>query len=78
MRTLPGEGTDEVTAHLRAALGDLADHVEIEILLDDPASISRTDTPLWDALQRAVAVPFPGARLAPQFTVGLHRRPRVP
>ncbi len=70
VRTLPGEGTDEVTAHLRAALGDLADHVEIEILLDDPASISRTDTPLWDALQRAVSVPFPGARLAPQFTVG--------
>ena len=70
VRTLPGEGTDEVTAHLRAALGDLADHVEVEILLDDPASISRTDTPLWDALQRAVSVPFPGARLAPQFTVG--------
>ncbi len=70
VRTLPGDGTDEVTAHLRAALGDLADHVEIEILLDDPASISRTDTPLWDSLQRAVSVPFPGARLSPQFSVG--------
>lgn len=70
VRTLPGEGTDEVTAHLRTALGDLADHVEIEILLDDRASISRVDTPLWDALQRAVSVPFPGARLNPQFTVG--------
>ena len=70
VRTLPGEGTAEVEAHLRAALGDLADHVEVEILLDDPASISRTDTPLWDALQRAVSVPFPGARLAPQFSVG--------
>ena len=45
-------------------------HVEIEVLMDDPASISRIDTPLWDALQRAVTVPFPGARLAPQFTVG--------
>ena len=70
VRTLPGDGTDEVTAHLRAALGDLADHVEIEILLDDPASISRTDTPLWDSLQRAVSVPFPGAPLSPQFSVG--------
>ncbi len=70
VRTLPGEGTAEVTAHLRAALGDLADHVEVEILLDDPASISRTDTPLWDALQRAVSVPFPGASLSPQFSVG--------
>ncbi len=38
--------------------------------MDDPASMSRTDTPLWDALQRAVDVPFPGARLNPQFTVG--------
>ena len=70
VRTLPGESTDEVTAHLREALGDLADHVEIEVLMDDPASISRIDTPLWDALHRAVTVPFPGARLAPQFSVG--------
>ena len=70
VRTLPGEGTAEVDAHLRAALGDLADHVEVEIILNDPASISRTDTPLWDALQRAVSVPFPGATLSPQFTVG--------
>jgi acetylornithine deacetylase/succinyl-diaminopimelate desuccinylase-like protein len=70
IRTLPGESTAEVEAHLRAALGDLADDVEVEILIDDPASISRIDTPLWDALQRAVLVPFPGARLNPQFSVG--------
>jgi len=72
VRTLPGEGTAEVDAHLRAALGDLADHVDVEIILNDPASISRTDTPLWDALQRAVSVPFPGATLSPQFTVGFN------
>lgn len=71
IRTMPGEHTDEVTAHLRAALGDeLFDRVEIEVLMDDPSSLSRTDTPLWDALQRAVEVPFPDARLNPQFTVG--------
>ena len=71
IRTMPGEHTDDVTAHLRAALGDdLFERVEVEILMDDPASISRTDTPLWDALQRAVNVPFPDARLNPQFTVG--------
>ncbi|MFV0306537.1 MAG: M20/M25/M40 family metallo-hydrolase [Desertimonas sp.] len=70
VRTMPGDSTEEVTAHLRTALGDLADHVEVEIILDDPASISRTDTPLWDALQRAVTVPFPGARLSPRFSVG--------
>ena len=71
VRTMPGEHTDDVTAHLRAALGDeLFERVEVEILMDDPASISRTDTPLWDALQRAVNVPFPDARLNPQFSVG--------
>jgi acetylornithine deacetylase/succinyl-diaminopimelate desuccinylase-like protein len=71
IRTMPGEHTDEVTAHLRAALGDeLFELAEVEILMDDPASISRTDTALWDALQRAVNVPFPDARLNPQFTVG--------
>ncbi len=70
VRTMPGEGPEEVGAHLRAALGDLADHVEVEPLVDSEASISRADTPLWDALQRAVNVPFPTARLTPQFVVG--------
>lgn len=70
VRTLPGEGPDEVDAHLRSALGDLADHVEVEALMNDAASISRIDTPLWDSLQRAVNVPFPTARLNPQFIVG--------
>ncbi len=71
IRTMPGEHTDEVVAHLRSALGDeLFEQIEIEVLMDDPASTSRTDTPLWDALQRAITVPFPDARLNPQFTVG--------
>ena len=70
VRTLPGEGPDEVDAHLRAALGALADHVEVEPLMNDAASISRIDTPLWDSLQRAVNRPFPAARLNPQFVVG--------
>ena len=70
VRTLPGEGAEDVDAHLRLALGDLADHVEVEALMNDPASISRIDTPLWDSLQRAVNVPFPSARLNPQFVVG--------
>ena len=71
IRTMPGDHTGEVEQHLRAALGDdLFERIDVEILMDDPASISRTDTPLWDALQRAVAVPFPDARLNPQFSVG--------
>ncbi len=70
VRTLPGEGTEEVEAHLNAALGDLADNVEVEIIMNDPASISRTDNPLWESLSRAVTKPFPNARLSPQMTVG--------
>ena len=70
VRTLPGEGPDEVEAHLRAALGDLRDRVEVTSMLDDAASTSRTDTALWDALGRAVARPFPTARLTPQLVVG--------
>lgn len=71
IRTMPGDHTEEVEQHLRAALGDdLFERLDVEILMDDPSSISRTDTPLWDALQRAVNVPFPDARLNPQFSVG--------
>lgn len=70
IRTLPGEDGDSVRDHLDQALGDLADKVEVEIIMNDPASISRLDNPLWESLQRAVNRPFPSARLSPQMTVG--------
>ncbi|MEO5899463.1 MAG: M20/M25/M40 family metallo-hydrolase, partial [Ilumatobacteraceae bacterium] len=70
VRTLPGEHTADVQAHLDAALGDLAREVEVEIIMDDPATISPTATPLWDALQRAIARPFPTSRLTPEIVVG--------
>lgn len=70
VRSLPGEGPDEIQAHLDEALGDLAEHVEVEALMNDRASISPTDTPLWDALQRAVNKPFPSARIDPGLVVG--------
>jgi acetylornithine deacetylase/succinyl-diaminopimelate desuccinylase-like protein len=70
VRTMPGETADDVAAHLRAALGDLADEVEVTALMNDPASVSRTDTALWDSMQRAVAAPFPDAELHPSFAVG--------
>jgi acetylornithine deacetylase/succinyl-diaminopimelate desuccinylase-like protein len=71
IRTMPGESTDEVTAHLKEALGaELFERIDVEILMDDPASMSRPDTPLWDSLQRSVSVPFPDATLSPQFSVG--------
>ena len=70
IRTMPGEDDDAVRAHLREALGDLADSVEVSTIVQDGATISPADTPLWDVLQRAVARPFPSARLLPSLTVG--------
>jgi acetylornithine deacetylase/succinyl-diaminopimelate desuccinylase-like protein len=70
IRTLPGEDAAAVQHHLNEALGDMVDQVEVEILMNDPASISRTDNPLWESLHRAVTKPFPSARLSPQSTVG--------
>ncbi|HEX7167760.1 MAG TPA: M20/M25/M40 family metallo-hydrolase [Acidimicrobiales bacterium] len=71
IRTLPGEGSADVEEHLRNALGDeLAADVEVEVMLDDPSTMSPVNTPLWDALQRAVHRPFPDMRLTPQFVVG--------
>lgn len=70
IRTVPGEGPEEVRAHLEAALGDLADEVEVEALMNDRATISPTDNPLWESLQRAVNNPFPDSSLKAGLTVG--------
>jgi acetylornithine deacetylase/succinyl-diaminopimelate desuccinylase-like protein len=70
IRTLPGESDADVGAHLENALGDLVNEAEVTILVNDPASISPTNTPLWDALSRAVGRPFARASLLPSLTVG--------
>ncbi len=70
VRTLPGESEEEVQAHLDAALGELSGRVEVEPLMNDESSISRSDTPLWDAIARAVSAPFPTARISPRMSVG--------
>lgn len=70
IRTMPGDDADAVQAHLDAALGDMADQVEVEIIMNDPASISRTDTPLWSSLQKAVGNHFPNASINGQVLVG--------
>jgi acetylornithine deacetylase/succinyl-diaminopimelate desuccinylase-like protein len=70
IRTLPGETTADVDEHLRTALGEHYDDVEVEVLIDDPSTISPVDNPLWDALQKAVSGPFPEARLQPLMAVG--------
>ena len=71
VRTMPGETGDDVREHLRNAIGpELADEVEITALMDDVASISPVDTPLWDALGKAVRNAFPKTELSPGITLG--------
>jgi acetylornithine deacetylase/succinyl-diaminopimelate desuccinylase-like protein len=69
-RTMPGDGHEEVKAYLREAMGELADHVEIEPILNEPSSMSPMGNPLWDSLQKAVNNPYPDARIDPGFVVG--------
>lgn len=70
IRTLPGDTAPEVQAHLDAALGDLAGRVEVEAIMNDPASISQVNTALWDKLAAAARKPFPTSRLTPSMSVG--------
>lgn len=70
IRTLPGETASDVEAHLRAALGDLYDQVEVETIQDFPSTGSPTDTPLWDALVRSAAKAYPDASLVPSLITG--------
>jgi len=70
IRTLPGETSEDVDRHLREALGDLADAVEMETFSQYTSTMSPTTTPLWDSVQSAVSRPFPTAEIAPHLIVG--------
>lgn len=70
IRTLPGETTEDVEAHLQAALGDLADQVEYEVIINHDSTMSPTTTPLWDSMANAVGRQFPTAELSPHLIVG--------
>jgi acetylornithine deacetylase/succinyl-diaminopimelate desuccinylase-like protein len=70
IRTLPGETQDDVARNLADALGDLAPHVEIVTLEEGLATASTMDTPMWDAIGRAVERVYPEARLVPRLTAG--------
>ncbi len=70
IRTLPGEGRDEVEANLRLALGDLMEDVEIELLRDDVSTASAAEGPLWNALTDAMRVSYPEAAVIPSMVTG--------
>ena len=70
IRTLPGQTPDDIVAILRSSLGDLADSIEIESRIADPASASPAESPLYDALQRGIQRLVPGARVLPFMIMG--------
>jgi acetylornithine deacetylase/succinyl-diaminopimelate desuccinylase-like protein len=70
IRTVPGTTVADVDEHLRAALGDLAEQVEVSALAEHgDATESPRATPLWDALAGATQVAYPGAQLMPGLLV---------
>lgn len=70
IRTLPGETTEDVNAHLRAALGDTLDDIEVEVIQEDVSTASPTDNRLWDALVMSMGVAYPDARVIPSLVTG--------
>jgi acetylornithine deacetylase/succinyl-diaminopimelate desuccinylase-like protein len=54
IRALPGMDRPFVESHLRKAMGQAGDHVEIEPMLDLVATISTVGNPLWEAIADAV------------------------
>ncbi len=70
VRTLPGETGADVEANLAEALGDLAADVVVTVLEDGASTASPLDTPMWDALERAVRKAYPEATLVPRLTAG--------
>lgn len=70
IRTLPGETDEDVNRHLAAALGDLADQVEVEVIQSFPSTESPTDNPMWQALERSVARAYPEAAVIPSLITG--------
>ncbi len=70
VRALPGETHDDVQAHLRAALGDLADRVEVDVIAETAATESTTESPLWQTLAKAVSAAPGGSRIIPSLVTG--------
>ncbi|RNE48158.1 M20/M25/M40 family metallo-hydrolase [Corynebacterium alimapuense] len=70
IRPLPGTTQEEVDEILIDALGDLADLVQIERLISEPASVSPTDGPLYRAMVDTFDEFFPGVPVIPTVAAG--------
>lgn len=70
IRTLPGQTQDKVDAYITAALGDLAEQVRIERLICEEATVSSTQTRLYEVLERAIRTQFPATTVVPVIAPG--------
>ena len=70
IRGLPGQHGSDLRKLLDDAMGDLAAHVEVRGLEDNPSTVSPADTPMWDAMAAVSGRLVPGSALVPYFSVG--------
>ena len=70
IRTVPGEEGPHVRAMLREAIGDLWEHVEIVDEDSNPASTSKTDSPIFEVMRTVTRKVMKGAEIVPSFTIG--------
>jgi len=72
IRTVPGTTREDVMGHLRAALGDLFDHVDVSDLQnsDPTASPFGPSNPLWESVRTHTQIAYPDAKLVPGLIVG--------
>lgn len=71
IRTLPGQGSNEVRQILHEIIGELISEVELVQTQNYPASSSPIDTPLWNALAKISNKFYPNSQLLPVLTVGI-------
>ena len=70
IRTLPGQGPEDVRASLNEALGPLSNQIEVEVIHEAAPTASAWDTPLRELLDRVTRRTYPEAALVPRLTAG--------
>ncbi len=70
VRTLPGQTTDQVLAMLRETAAQLNVNATFEAFNESVANSSSIETPLWTAMEKAVAKLVPGGTCVPSVTTG--------
>lgn len=70
VRTLPGQTTEQVLGMLRETAASLGVNATFEVFNESVANSSSIETPLWSAMEKAVAKLAPGGTCVPAVTTG--------